>query len=710
MAELPTGGAGATGGGSSTQMSLAFNTRNNLYPNPFLDVTSVSLPKRIKGIFNFCAVIVFSDGIVSQCVAKLSEYPITDIRYNEKRSPDEEPSSELKGDQFQNWWKNMFEKTLKIKRVLIDSNSLYYTYGNAVSSIHYPFRRELECPKCKERLHAKGDSYKFKNMKFYATCKGLVGEQGNQRKCGYEGEMKPFDVDIKDERGIKIIFWDLNQIDIKFNNLTGNHTYLYDVPKHLRAKIRMGDRDYIEDTRLIFIEAVQKNKKIKLDANNVFHFKRPGPQFLIPEERGWGIPALLPSMKDYYHYQILRKGNEMIAFDHIIPLRILFPQGTGDVSPHGSTNLGSWHANIESEIQKWRQDQNYVSIMPIPVGIETFSGNGRLLMATSELELTENRIIVGMGMQPEIIKGGATWSGGNVSLRTTENHFLTNRMFMEEYLEWIADNISAYMNKPGIRPEFTSFKMADDVQVKQLMLQMNQAPGSQKKISDETLMSEFGISSKEELDKIRKEMKILAGVEREFQIAQAEINGKVQYVLGLFNAQAGNEAQKLQLKLQKKSQQEQLEEKMQGDDQTAQVAAEELSKQTGKTDGVELSQLVNQFTLQFAQLGKIDPETQKEKLFILKQTMPNLFMVIFENLKELNLIGFELTPEILSQFINPKTGLAEVPDATQGGTTPMQQPGAAETMPTANAKTSALVSSPPEQKQPKGESDGTKKL
>ena len=152
MADFPIQGGGAGGaGGTTTQMSLAFNTRNNLYPNPFLDVTSVSLPKRIKGIFNFCAVIVFGDGVVSQCVQKLSEYPITDIRYSEKRSPGEDEKSELKGDQFIDWWKKLFEHTLKMKRVLIDHGCLYYSYGNSIVSLHYPFRRELECPRCKTR-------------------------------------------------------------------------------------------------------------------------------------------------------------------------------------------------------------------------------------------------------------------------------------------------------------------------------------------------------------------------------------------------------------------------------------------------------------------------------------------------------------------------------------------------------------------------------
>lgn len=712
MAEFDTGGPSNSGAGSSVsspRVSLALTTRNNLYPNPFLDVASVTLPKRIKGIFTFAAVVVLNDGIISQCVSKMSEYPITNIKYEKKDEDNSEDSAELKGDQFIKFWRDLYEKKLKIKSQLITHGMNYYSFGNSLVSIHYPFRRELICPVCKFHNHAKGDNYRFKNLKFYAKCKGQKdGPNGKNIRCHFEGQMKAIDVDLKTTEGIRLVMWDLMNIDIKYNSITGNHTYLYQIPKHVMARIRIGDRDYLEDTRLIFIEAIRKNRKIKLDPNNLFHFKRPAPQYLIPQERGWGVPLIVPSMKDYFHYQILRKGNEMIAFDHMVPLRILFPQGTGDVSPHQMANLGNWRSNVESEIFKWRQDQNYISIMPIPMGIETFSGNARLLMTTQELKVTEDRMIIGSGMQPEIIRGGATWSGGNVSLRITENHFLTHRMYLEEFMQWIGDNISAYLKKPGVKTTFTSFKMADDVQMKQLMVNLNQQEGSRKKISDDTLLADFGIDNMKEYKKIQDEIRLLAGIEKKYQLTNAEIQGRVQYILNMFGAESQMEGVRLQQKSEKDISSEMAEEKMMMDDQASKAAKGELRRVVGKKEtkgGIELSHLINDFTIQFAQLGRMDPEMQKEKLFLLKQSMPNLFSVVFENLKEMNLMGFELTPELMTEFQDPKTGMSQVPTATQGGTSPQQLPGSGEKQ-KANKSTLTNIKSNPQQKPPRGPAGG----
>ena len=71
---------------------------------------------------------------------------------------------------------------------------------------------------------------------------------------------------------------------------------------------------------------------------------------------------VMPIMKDIFHNKILKKGNEMIAFDHIVPLRIMFPTGTGDVSPHLTTNLSNWKNKIDVrtvvQLSKKRDDES----------------------------------------------------------------------------------------------------------------------------------------------------------------------------------------------------------------------------------------------------------------------------------------------------------------------------------------------------------------
>ena len=139
----PSTGTGLAGG-SDNNVSVSFSRGSIRYDSPFLDMTSTFIPKSIKGILKFIAAYVVSDGLLSQCISKLSEYPITDLIYKD------EDETFLKDDKTIEKWKNILENSMNIKRVLIQSNMDYYAYGNSIVSVNYPFKRMLKCPKCNQ--------------------------------------------------------------------------------------------------------------------------------------------------------------------------------------------------------------------------------------------------------------------------------------------------------------------------------------------------------------------------------------------------------------------------------------------------------------------------------------------------------------------------------------------------------------------------------
>jgi len=183
MAYEGLAGSGLTTPSTSTSggtVRTSFTRGSIKYDSPFLDMTSTFLPKRIKDILRFVAAYVLGNGLVSQCITKMSEYPITKLLYN-----DEEGSS-LKDDKTIDKWKDILEKKLDITRAMKQAGMDYYSYGNSVVSINFPFRRMLTCPRCKKDRVADGLKTKFKNFSFYAEC----GEKG----CNYKGKMKAKDI------------------------------------------------------------------------------------------------------------------------------------------------------------------------------------------------------------------------------------------------------------------------------------------------------------------------------------------------------------------------------------------------------------------------------------------------------------------------------------------------------------------------------------
>src|SRR5690606_6737347 len=173
------------------------------------------------------------------------------------------------------------------------------------------------------------------------------------------------------------------------------------------------------------VEAMRRNKFIRFTDDNVFVMRRP---IISQKDNGWGMPLILPVLKDAFYLQVLRKAQEAIAQEHIIPLRILFPQaGSSTSDPYTTIDLNAWKNRVEGEIAKWKYDNNYMPIMPLPIGNETIGGEGKALGLYQEMQVWSDQIVMGMGVPLEFVKGGLQYSGSNVSMRMLENMFIGYR-------------------------------------------------------------------------------------------------------------------------------------------------------------------------------------------------------------------------------------------------------------------------------------------
>ena len=662
-----------TPGGSSPtgETRLSFTRGSIKYDTPFMDMTSTFIPKSIKGLLRFIASSILSDGLVSQCITKLSEYPITKLLYNE-----EDPTI-LKDDKTVQKWVDILEKKLKVIKSMKQGGMDYYSYGNSIVSINYPFKRFLKCKnkQCNNKVAAEAVKVKFKNYNFFAKCP----------KCNREGEMDAEDRNTKELNKLSLIHWDLLQMDIKYNSITDDHFYFYRVPIHIEVAVKRGDMDIVNSTRLEIIEAIKKRKQLKLVADNVFHLKRISPQYIVPSERGWGLPILVPVMKDIFHNKILKKGNEMIAFDHIVPLRILFPQGTGDVSPHATINLSGWKTKVEEEVRKWKVDPNRVSIVPLPLGIVNFSGDAKILSVTPEIKATDDTIIMGIGIIPEIIRGGASWSGSNVSLRVVENSFLNHRTDMHEMLDWIIDNVATYLDIQPINVHMADFKMADDIQKKTLMVNAAKGPPSERIASRTTVTKELGFDPEAEYSLITKELKREIELRIQEQEGAATAQGSATVINALYNADAEAE-QKSRLQIRDREEQAKRDKFTRDtDEENADAIIEEVdiaAKKTGvQPQTLSVPNLILLLTQRFSNLAQVDKDEFKIRMLAMKNSMPTVYGMIYNNLKEMNLIQADLTPDLntAAQYTP-----GEIPSYSQGETFAEEPPGIAELGPSQN--------------------------
>lgn len=500
--------------GSTTRFDSVHNQGNNgtmRYPSPFFDIGHTYLPTSVKQMFRWCRYYFMVNPLINAVTYKMAEYPVTQILVKEA-------DSDLRDK-----WTQLIETGIKLRKICIEVGLDFFCYGNCFVTIHWPIQKSLICSTCKAKQLAKNAVYKFRNFRYYLACPA----------CQVTGEAGVEDLNIKDLRGIKIVRWNPENITIEHNDVTSKTDYFFDIPTSLKNDIMMGKRHVIESIPNEFILALRESKTLKMRDGEMFHFKRPT---ISQKDMGWGMPLILPVLKDSYYLQILRKAQECIANQYIVPLRVLFPQGgSGTSDPYSTIDLSLWRRRIEAEIEKWKLDQNYIPILPIPIGNETIGGEGKALMLHQEMRAWSEQIVAGMHVPIEFVFGGLQYSGSNVSMRMLENQFQGYRTDLLTFCrDFVLGRIANYMDWPAPDIEFTRFRMADDLQRSALMMQANQAM----KISDTTFLNELELDLVQEEKYKNAELSKQLENNRKMQLANAQLQGELQIVQARYQAQA----------------------------------------------------------------------------------------------------------------------------------------------------------------------------
>ncbi len=480
------------------------------YPHPFFRLDSYFMPPSIKELFKWIKALFYGDAMIGSIVTKISEYPVTNL------------ITETENENARKVWEYLFNDVLDIQSMLIQIGLDYFCFGNAFVSVYFPFTRWLECTQCKDRKNIEDVEYKVTGKANFKTfCE----------KCGTSTSHTADDVPLEHPQRINLVRFDPANISVRYNPISGRSHYRYIPSGDIRKAVLSGEPEILNELPKAFIEAVRENKAVKLAPWNIFHFKRPT---LAEGDMGWGKPLIIHSMKRVFYLNVLRKAQEQVAVEHIIPMDVLFPTGSGPVNPFTHTNMAETRSHIEDAIIRWRQDRNYKPVFPIPVGTARVGGDGRALLLGPEIDAVVAEIAAGMGVPREFVFGGLSWTGSSVSLRMLENHFIIYRKLMMRFVSWLKDMLRVKYRLPDVAIRFADFKMADDIQNKQLLLQLNAA----QKVGTSSLLQEMGMDPDKQHDEVSSEMDRQGETNEMLMKAQARAQGEALLVQTRYQAQA----------------------------------------------------------------------------------------------------------------------------------------------------------------------------
>ena len=480
-------------------------------------------------LFEWMEFIVHNNPIASAGIKKMSEVPVTSFRY--ASIGDDKESTFLSKDS----WKTILEDSLRLKSSLLSISYNTLLYGNCFVSVYSPIERRGTCNKCKSsynlrKLQNVKVSAKRKDSLRYREGRDVFSTKNKEKtsrddtdkfkpkekkkpsglsfsakcpKCSAIREMEIEDIYLKDHRGMNIILWNPNSIRLSSNQISGETDFFYTVESDLLDKIQKNELSVISSIPLPMIEAALTKKIFKFAKGHIYHIKR---DMISGISTSWGMPSLAAAIPAFMSLMILRKANEKIAQDYMVPLRVMYPSQSGAGSDmYNFMGGGSFVDNVKNMLNIWKIDPSAVQVSPAPLGVETILGDGKMLVLYQEIEQLESNIANSLGIPIEFIKGGLSYTSQGSSLRLLQNQLDNVSEHLNGVIDFIVDRVSNTTGKDRIKVDMIPFKVIDDIQEKSAIL--NLALNGQNSVSRNTILEMFNLDAGQEKEKIEQDKK-----------------------------------------------------------------------------------------------------------------------------------------------------------------------------------------------------------
>lgn len=470
------------------------NNSYRKYRSSFLTLSDMEIPDDYRDIFRWCRYFFKFDPLIGAAVRSLATFPVTDWILNDTEESDQETSEEAREEDSEEpsetyvFYKNMLND-IDLYTHMIEIGYDYWLYANCIIFAE-PGRKTV-----KRRDKETGQIYEVKEVVWKSV----------QRL-------------------------DPVRLRIDRNPQTNEKEYYYKVPEEMQRVIKTKKpKEKFDKIPEVFKKAVANKGLVKLKSEFVH-------QLQMPSESGdnglWATPPVTHAMKLILYSNILRQAQEAIAHEHIIPRRVYHFTETQEFSANMSFAQAA--EDFSYELKKQLDDPNYQIISPIPISQIQHGGQGKALMLVPELEQLQETILAAMGVPREFVFGGLSYSGSTTSLRILENHFITYRTGLLNYInnflikrlaeirgEWETIDDDDKLVKVSL----SELKMQDDIQQKQLMINLN----SQGKLPDEVMYEKvLGLDSTKVVKQLQSERLRKLQETVELQKREMALNNEVQ--------------------------------------------------------------------------------------------------------------------------------------------------------------------------------------
>jgi hypothetical protein len=464
------------------------------FGDPFQDIATTQMPTTMKSALWWSEYIWSIMGTYRMAMERIVSYFITDLEIGGDASDEEK-------DKYEEYFTRQLDGLGFLNLMMRDR----LCYGNSFASVVVPFRRFLQCPKTGDMYPLKVvyENFNFKftdKFEFHATCP----------KTGWHGKWHVVDKPREEQDHLVLKRWSPHEIELLHDPYTDEVAYLWRIPEYYKRMVKKGNLYHLERASKQVLEAIKHDKLFRFNNDAIFHMKEQTLAGI--RNMGWGLPRSLINYRQIWYVQVLRRYNEAIALDYVIPFRLITPEGrsgggVGNVStsdPMSIYNAGDFRSQVRNMINKRRRDPASWQMLPFPVNYQMLGGDASQLAPTELITQGFDTLLNESGTPVEFYNGNLSTQAAPVALRLFES---THRQLVSDansFLQWLADTVSRIMSWENVDIALKRVTMADDASRNMAALQLMMG----QQVSGQTGLDSVGLDWKSEQRKLADEARI----------------------------------------------------------------------------------------------------------------------------------------------------------------------------------------------------------
>jgi len=467
---------------------------NDVMPDPFVSYSTVAYPNNLVDVFRLCEYMWLNSGQFKMAMQRIIRYFLTKVEFG--------------GDSISDSEKKRYKEFLIDQMGIMDLAALvgddFMCYGNSASTLYLPFNRILTCTKCK--LSRNIDNVKdavldMKKLKFSCYCP----------RCKAKTEHSHKDLRSMDENRINLIRLNVHELNLTHNFMSGATDIYWQISPMMKDQAQKSNRLFLQDTPWEVIKAISENNLLKFNKGVVYHFKEE--TICGVQNRGWGIPRMLPLFKDIYRLQLLKRYDEAIAMDYIVPFRLITPKQGGRVDPLMQYDLSNWSSQILGLISDHRRDPAGWHTVPFPVDYQALGAEGLQFSPVQLVKQGTVDLMDAAGIPIDLFQGTLNLQSAPTALRLFQSTWPQLVSQLNGWLQWIMDTTAESFGWEPAKVKLQKVTYADDLDRKGMLLQL----ASAQQVSKETAFASIGIDTAEEQRRMLEETKEQMEQQQEFE-------------------------------------------------------------------------------------------------------------------------------------------------------------------------------------------------